>query len=395
MARDALIAGGGIAGLAAALALAGRDFDVTVLEQHSIDTELGAGLQLSPNAMHVLTRLGLKRAIAEMTSCSRVVDIRAHKTGLLATQFPLGALAEQRFGEKYRQIHRRALVSILADAVLKNANITVVENTQVQRIEEASDGCVVHTSNEGRWHASAVVGADGVHSHVARELGANMPEFIGQVAWRALVPADALPKKFQDDVTVLWPGPGAHVVHYPLPDGWVNVIACVERDDNDNPDWSATNTHDELLADFRGWHRDIQTLLQAAKLPRSWALYDRPKPDIYFRGRTVLIGDACHPMLPFAAQGAAQALEDGWALAACMAANDHVEHAFAHFQKIREPRIRRVVAESRDRARIYHQRSVVSKLSTLGKHLASSAGESWSDPEYDWLYGYDITRELP
>lgn len=395
MARDALIAGGGIAGLGAALALAARNFDVTILEQHSIDTELGAGLQLSPNAMHVLTRLGLEDAIAKAASYSRVVDIRAHKSGVLAAQFPLGAVAEQRFGARYGQIHRRALVGILADAALKHPNITVVEKTEVRGIEEASDACVVHTAGGGRWQAGAVIAADGVHSGIARAMGIPAPEFIGQIAWRALVPADVLPKKFQDDLTVIWTGPGAHVVHYPLPDGWVNLIACVERDNNDNADWAASNTNAELLGDFRGWHNDVQTLLKSAKLPRSWALYDRPAPHVYFRGRAVLIGDACHPMLPFAAQGAAQALEDGWALAACMAANDNAEHAFAHYQKIREPRISQVVAESRSRAQLYHQRSVVSKLSTLGKRLAGNSVQGWTDPEYDWLYGYDITRELP
>lgn len=394
---DVLIAGGGIAGQTLALALARRGGNATLIEERSLTETAGAGIQLSPNAAHVLIALGLDEDVGNAAMSSRAVRVRGHASGLVAYEFPLGAAAIERFGAPYWHCERGTLMKILAAAVRAEPTIEVRENTAVAEWIDTGDGLAARLANGESLTAALVVGADGIHSKLATRIAnGSEPVFTGQCAWRATLPLAEIDDVFADDITGLWTGPGAHLVHYPLPGDKLNLIACVESNDWLDPDWRIAGTRSELKASFAGWHRDIQQLLDTIETPWRWALFDRPSLCRFSEKNAVVIGDAAHPMLPFAAQGAAQAIEDAWILAAALETHSELGGAIAAFESTRIERVRKVTEESTQRAKTYHQRSTRGKLKTLTqKWRAQNASAAWTDSGYDWLYGYNAPQEFP
>lgn len=389
-----LIAGGGIAGLTSAIALARGDNEIVVLEQSDYSIAASAGVQISPNASRVLEQMNLGRELRAIAAEPRAIEVRAHRSGLKVAEFALGAAARARYGAPYYQVHRAELIHLLHSAAIAGDRVKVVPGTTITGIDSSADQAQVQTQSGKLWTGDLLIGADGIHSRALAYVDPSTePQFTGMVAWRALVPVDAIPDAPLADVVTLWPGPGAHVVQYCVSHRqFINLIGCIERDDWTDPSWKARGTRAELQRDFAGWHSSLRRLFDYVDEPYLWALYDHAQPDSWTRKRVTLVGDACHPMLPFAAQGAAQAIEDAWALADCLRRTQYTDEALAAFEQKRRERIERVQQESSRRAALYHQKSLPQKLATLLPILTGGTGSSgWASDELDWLYGYDVT----
>lgn len=388
-----LIAGGGIAGLTSAIALARSDNDVVVLEQSEYAAAASAGVQISPNASRVLEQMNLGRELRTIASEPRAIEVRAHRSGLKVAELALGAAAWARYGSPYYQVHRAELIELLRKAAIACERVQVVTGTTVTEVDSGADHVQVQTHSGKTWSGDLLIGADGIHSRVLAYVDpATVPQFTGMTAWRALIPSDAIPDNSTDDVVTLWPGPGAHVVQYFVSDKkFINLIGCVERTDWTDPSWQARGTRAHLQRDFKGWHSSLRNLFDFVDQPYLWALYDHAQPKSWTKKRVTVVGDACHPMLPFAAQGAAQAIEDAWVLADCLRRTQYADEALASFELRRRNRVERVRRESNRRATLYHQKSLPGKVATLLPMLTGGTGTSgWASDEFDWLYGYDV-----
>ena len=384
-----VIAGAGIGGLTLALALAARGIESTLVERNA-NPNGGAGIQLSPNATRVLDALGCLEALSALATEPRGVDVRTHSSGVCLTQYPLGAVARQRFGYPYLNLLRSDLIATLRDSAGASGLSTLVDGVRIVTATATRSGAGVVAADGRRWDGDLVVGADGVNSACRGYVApGSVAELTGHVAWRALVAASHVPPDLPRDLTTLWCGPGAHLVHYFVAGGdQVNLVGVVERDDWPDTSWRTAGTREAMLADFHAFRASVRALIGAAKEPWIWALADMPPMPAWSRDNVTLLGDACHPMLPFAAQGAAQAIEDAWVLARELARRESITLALERYEAARRPRTAEVSAESTRRARLYHRRSVREGLGAL---VGSARG--WSTDELDWLYGYDATSE--
>jgi salicylate hydroxylase len=387
-----LIAGGGIGGLTAALALLRRGFDVDVYEQASELREVGAGVQLSANGIRVLHELGVHEALRALACEASGKEVRLWNSGQTWKLFDLGAVSVERYGFPYYTVYRPDLLAVLADGVRREKPDAIHLNSRCTGLEQSARGVLLRLER-GEVHGDVLIGADGVHSRTRQALfGADQPRFTGLVAWRGTIPMQALPDPMRRLVGTNWIGPGRHVVHYPVHRGeYMNFIGVVERGDWHVESWTARGTREECHADFEGWHGDIHRMIDNIATPFKWALMGRAPMEKWSVGRVSLLGDACHPALPFLAQGAAMAFEDGFILArALQAAGADVEQGLARYENARRERTAKVVHGSADNARRFHNRA-----------LAEPAGaqdyvdREWSEERvksrYEWLFTYDVT----
>ncbi len=388
-----VIAGGGIGGLSAALSLASKGIEVHALEQAAAFTEVGAGIQLSPNATRVLFSLGLEAALTRMAFTPVSGETRHAKTGRVLAEFPLGASVEARFGFPFLQIHRHDLIALLAEAVRAHRLITLDTESRVAGFDARDGGVRVLCAGKEVAPADALIGADGVHSAVREALfGPESPRFTGNIAWRALVPATRLPAGLVHPKATVWWGAGRHFVHYYVRRGeLVNCVCVVEKTGWEIESWSEHGEFKELKAEFAGWHRDIQTLIDAMDRDSlyKWALFDRPPMAAWGRGRVSLLGDACHPTLPFMAQGAAMAIEDGAVLARCLSevrAGDEVPAALERYSALRCARTAYIQRSSMRNGRLYHMRGLSARLRNVALRLRR-ARNPW-----DSIYSYNALR---
>ncbi len=390
--RDSIvIAGAGIGGLTAAVALAQKGFRVSILEAAERIEEAGAGIQLAPNATHVLRALGLGERLAPHVVTPQAIQVRAAHSGGEIARIPLGATAEFQYGAPYWLVHRGDLQAALLDAAAAHRDITFKLGLRLEDYAVHGKGLTVQ-ARRGRvaldQHGAALIGADGLWSTVRARLGAEeAPRYAKRTAWRATIPADAAPPDMREPRVQLWLGGNAHLVHYPIKGGAAINIVAIFRDTWKGRDWNAAGARDELLGRFtRRWAEPARSLLALPERWLKWALYDRPPLSRWGKGPVTLLGDAAHPMLPFLAQGAAMAIEDASVIAECLARTPgDPARAMRHYEGMRKTRTARVQREARNAGKIYH----LMPPASLARNLAMrTIGGEKLRTRYDWLYDW-------
>jgi salicylate hydroxylase len=389
--RPVLIAGAGIGGLTAALAIAQRGFPVAIFDQAERLEEVGAGIQLSPNASRILIGLGLGERLRGQVVAPEELRVMSARTARVLARAPLGAAVAQRYGAPYWLIHRGDLQAALLAAVRANPGIALHLGARVDDFAPDGEGVTISVPAwSGREHRGlALIAADGLWSRLRARLGhRDAPRFARHVAWRALAPADALAPDLRAGAVNLWFDGDAHLVHYPVRGGsLVNVVAIV-RDDWHAPGWSAPGDRAEILARYGSetWPPAARAILAAPPSWHKWALYDRAPLAAWGRGAVTLLGDAAHPMLPYLAQGAAIAIEDAAVLARALAKQrDDPAGALRDYERQRRRRTARAQRAARRTGTLYHLRGAGALLRRLA--LAAMGGRRLL-ARYDWLYGW-------
>ena len=387
------VIGGGIGGLTTALALLSRGLDVEVYEQAARLGELGAGIQISPNGTRILHALGLEAALASIQSLPLRKEIRHWRTGRTWNWYDLGAATQQRYGFPHVLLHRGDLHAMLVEGVRRLKPDAIHLTSRCIDVVQSDDHAEVRFENGETVRAAYVIGADGIHSKIRERLfGPSRPEFTGCVAWRAVVPMQRLPADVATMVSTNWLGPRGHVLHYPIRGGeLMNLLAMVERDDWQVESWTVQGSTAELAHDFPGWHADVQTIIQNVDTPYKWALMVRGPMECWSKGRVTLLGDACHPTLPFLGQGGVMAIEDAYVIAACLDKYfDDPGAAFARYEDIRRERTAAVVRKSHA-----NRRQAFNPALADQDEAVVSVAEDWQQTlareRLDWLYTYDAT----
>jgi len=390
--KKVLIAGAGIGGLIAALSLLRRGFDVEIYEQASHLGEIGAGFQISANGARVLFALGLEARIRAVYMEPEGKQIRLWNTGETWKLFDLGTVSVERYGFPYFMIHRADLHTILVDAIREAKPDAIHLSARCVGCRQDDRSATLEFADGATAEGDVLVGADGVHSVIRQALfGSSDPTFTGCVAWRGMVPAKDLPEHIMRPVGTNWVGPGGHIVHYPLRRCELfNFVAVVERDDWQVESWTERGTNAECAADFEGWNEDIQTIISKLDTPYKWALLGREPMDRWSVGRITLIGDACHPTLPFLAQGSVMAIEDGFVLARCLEAYDDAAVALQHYERARIERTGKIVRGSADNGKRFHSHAL-SNSEEAQAYVDREFEESRVEQRYDWIFRYDAT----
>jgi salicylate hydroxylase len=394
--RTIVIAGAGIGGLTAALALAQRGFRIVVLEKAERLEEVGAGLQLSPNASRVLVDLGLTERLKQRAVVPEAVSIMSARAGGELLRMPLGEAASTRAGAPYWVVHRADLQSALSAAVADHPDIDLKLGAAFEDVAPHARGLtVVHRSGTIRRSdlASALIGADGIWSTVRQHLFPQVqPRFSGLIAWRGTLEATQLPKEYTARRVQLWMGPNAHLVAYPIAGGrQINVVAVLQGSWN-RPGWSTAGDAAEVMEAFGPprWPPTARMMLAGVDSWRKWALFGVPEGCPWSKGPVALLGDAVHAMLPFAAQGAGMAIEDAAVLAQQLSletAEDagSVAAALKQYGLMRQARVRNVQRTARQQGRIYH----LGGPFAIARDLAIRAlGPDRMLARQDWIYGW-------
>lgn len=379
--EHAIISGAGVAGLSAALSLAQAGIRCDIYEKAPQLAEVGAGLQIAPNASRILSTLGVLADLEAVWNEPERIDLLSGSHLKRLASVPVGAYARKRWGAPYGVLHRATLQQALLAAVLREPLCRLNLGVTVDPVAETLPG--------GR-KPDLVVGADGVWSRMRAVVpSCPIPAFSGNIAWRFTVPGADAPSFLDLSAVSAFLGPDAHVVAYPLAEiGGFNIVA-ITAGNSPGETWNATSGDnvrlDLLMRRFEGWHADIRKMLEAAREPRFWPLYQAGDGNWHNGVDTVLIGDAAHAMMPFAAQGAAMAIEDAFELAQAVSGPLPVAEALKAFEARRKPRI----ARARERAAFnrfaYHAKGPVriARDLVLSMRSPQSLGES-----FDWLYGY-------
>ncbi|HYD65722.1 3-hydroxybenzoate 6-monooxygenase [Azospirillum sp.] len=381
-----VVAGGGIGGLSAALGLANKGCKVTVLEQAPALGEIGAGIQIGPNAFHAMDYLGVGPAGREKAVYIDKLVMMDGVSGDLIAEMPVDEPFRQRFGNPYAVIHRADLHGVLLDACRAHANITLVTSQRVVAYENTASGAVVRTESGETFAGDGVIGCDGVRSKVREQLtGGDQLRLSGHVAYRAVLPIELMPEDLRWNAATLWAGPKCHMVHYPL-QGWktFNLVATFQTDVS-NVGTNEPGTRDEILGRFGDVVPRARKLLEKPSEWRRWVLGDREPIGNWTDGRVTLLGDAAHPTHQYFAQGACMALEDSVCLSDMIARFEgDLPTAFRAYQEERIPRAYRVVLSSRELGRVYHATGVERRVRNAW--LGSKTPEDFYN-SLQWLYG--------
>ena len=382
------VIGAGIGGLAAAASLLQAGFDVHVYEQAKALGEVGAGINIGPNASRLLHRLGLADRLGTCGVKPDSFDQRRWDDGRFLLRSPLGALIEEKFGAPYYTFHRADLHGALANLVPPDR---VHLGHRFKQLIDRGDRVEAQFDNGKAIAAEVLIGADGIHSAVRHALlGPEKPRFTGCVAYRGLVPAERLAHLRLERTTTIWMGPARHFVHYFVSAGrLVNFVAVTEEDSWQRESWIDRGEVADALAAFAGWHPQVRGIIGATDETYKWALFDRAPLPCWSAGRVTLLGDACHPMLPFMGQGAAQAIEDAATLAACLGKLDDFPAALRLYEKLRLPRASRLQSMSQTNKTRFHLADGPEQQQR-DAHMARGATD-WSFAAIAWLYEHDAS----
>jgi salicylate hydroxylase len=387
-----LVAGGGIGGLAAALALTRRGFAVKVLEQAPRLGEIGAGIQLGPNAFAAFDALGIGAKARGRAVYTDEMVMHDALDETLVGRIPTGEAFRQRFGNPYAVIHRADVHLSLLEGAQEAGTIEVATSTTVQRVQQDGETVVVHDEQGGTHHGLALIGADGVKSAVRRQYVGDDARVSGHVVYRAVVDKKDFPANLQWNAASIWVGPDCHLVHYPLRGGeQYNVVVTFHS--RDQEEWSVREgSREEVLSYFDGICAKARQLIELPKDWKRWATADREPIGQWTFGRATLLGDAAHPTLQYLAQGACMALEDAVTLGEALRVHDNdFARAFERYQRSRVARTARIVLSAREMGRIFHAKGV--------ERLVRNDLWKGRTPErfYDameWLYGWKVENCL-
>ena len=387
-----LIAGGGIGGLALALALAQTGRSSTVLEQREAFVAAGAGIQLGPNGVRVLQRLGVAQALRPLVGEPEAIRVHDGRTARTLATLPLGTWIAARHGAPYWVAHRGDLHDALLAAVAAEPRISLRPGFSLASLAQSEEDVRATSAGGETIVGRALVGADGLWSSVRQSVCPTIPtQFVGATATRAVIPA-AEAGRLAAPVVGLWLTPGVHIVHYPVRAGAEIAVVVIAREDWQGRDWEAEADKAALFARLGDFHADLTEVMARVPQWRKWALYRLPPLPRWSTGRVTLMGDAAHPMLPYLAQGGVLALEDALVLSDCLDAHpDDEAGACREFEARRRRRAQRVQAMSLRQGRIYHLAPPLSWARDAVLRLVPGA---WLMAGYDWLYGWqtDSTR---
>ena len=388
---DIAIVGAGLGGLTAAAALLQRGHRVRVYEQAGALGEVGAGIQMSANAVKVLDSLGLRAALEASAVRPKAFEFRRFDSGDVLHRLPLGDAHEQRHGAPYFQMHRSDLHGALQAAVMALDPQAITLNARVMAIDEDHAGASVHFDTLPTVQADLVIGADGIKSVVRRHIVGEdaRPVFTGQVAWRCTVPTERIAPALRTDiVSTIWCGPKNHAVMYYLRGGaLLNFVGCVESATPDEESWTARRPWAELDAEYRGWHPMVRAVIDQVDRDQCfrWALNARQPDTQWSSGRATLLGDAVHATLPYMAQGAVMAIEDAAVLARALELPGPLAERLRRYAAHRAPRTARVVRESSEMGELYH----IGEAQAMRRAFAE---RDIARSRNAWLYPYDPLR---
>jgi salicylate hydroxylase len=390
--RKVLVIGGGIGGLAAALALAKQGIRIELLEQADRIGEIGAGIQLAANAFAALDALGVGQAARDRAVFTDQMILKDAVDTRDVAVVNVGAPYRDRFGNPYAVIHRADIHLSILEAVQDHPLITFRTSTRVGKLEQGECGVTV-IDQRGKCHvADAVVGCDGVKSAIRQTLIGDEARVTGHVVYRAVVDVEDMPKDLQVNAPVVWAGPNCHLVHYPLRGGQqYNLVVTFHS--REKEEWGVKDgSKEEVLSYFEAIHPLPHQMLDRPSSWKRWATADREPVERWSFGRATILGDAAHPMTQYVAQGACQALEDAVTLgAAVQEANGDFEAAFRLYEQARIPRTARVLYAARDMGRIYHAKGV-------DRHVRNSLWTGRTQSQFydslQWLHGWRAEKCL-
>lgn len=384
-----LIAGGGICGLTAAIALARQGHQVKILERSPEFSEAGAGIQLGPNAVRMLHEVEVHKYLEGRVVAAEKVDVRHGLSGESLISLPIGAWSQRKFNLPYWVVHRADLQAALLETVKTLPSIEIVNGCSVISVQQSEDSVCVIGSENARFDGAALIGADGIWSRVRSLLfDVKNPEYAGRTAWRSVVDVEQVPSEFRSRSVGLWLAPDTHLVHYPVNGGsGVNIVA-VTAHKNYLKDWNTDGKKSELMIHFSRWCPAVRELLECADDWRRWSLFDVSSYPQWQSGRVVIAGDAAHPVLPFLAQGGALALEDGIELARCveLSGNDFAS-AWKLFEENRKVRTTKIQRESKRNGWLYHLKGAAGW--SRDRVLRNTPPDLFLR-RYKWIYGHDL-----
>ena len=387
-----LIAGGGIGGFAAALALVKRGFHVKVLEQAPAIGEIGAGIQLGPNAFHAFDALGIgdtARAMAVYTDYMVMHDaVDAYQVG----KIPTGEAFRQRFGNPYAVIHRADMHMSLVNGAKASGEVDIITNCHIERVEQDADGVSIFDQHGTEYRGQALIAADGVKSVVRQKYVGDPALVTGHVVYRAVVSKDEFPADLQWNAASIWVGPHCHLVHYPLRGGEeYNIVVTFHS--REQEEWGVKDgSKEEVFSYFTEVCPQAHQLIELPKSWKRWATADREPIDTWTFGRVTLLGDAAHPTTQYMAQGACMAMEDAVTLGEALRVHDNdIAKAFDMYQRARVARTARIVLSSRQMGKIYHAKGVERMI--RNDLWRGRSAERFYDA-MEWLYGWNVNNCL-
>ena len=395
MNRKAIIVGGGIGGLTAAICLRQIGWDVKVFETAPLSTEIGAGIQISPNGVKILQEIGVMRLLEESLFEPDSIEIRLGKSGKKLVQLPMKDVAADRWGARYVQIHRSDLIVALNNRLAQLSPNSIETGSKVISFDDRANSALIKLQNGKTHEADLVVGADGIHSTIRKQMfGPERARFTGNVAWRAVIPVERLGGLVPPPTGCIWAGKQRHAVTTRIRSGQtVNFVGIVEHSDWKIEGWKIEGQRADALADFKDWNPTITNLIKKAESLHKWALFDRAPLPHWHTGHVALLGDAAHPMLPSMAQGAVQSMEDAYILAQSVASSSssHIPSACNDYFQKRIRRTTKVQKVSMKNLNLFHKKNSWTQFIHYAPiWFAGHFIPILIQKRYDWLYGKEF-----